>query len=115
MVDEKLIIGGKAQSPVRVLQIIGAVHQQEGGVQVPLDPSAFVFEDWVLDAIKADSQAWQFFNSCPDNYRRIKVDRIQHYHHTAREDYARHLLSKFVCDCHAGRLQPGWSDFGRLG
>ena len=32
-----------------------------------------------------------------------------------REEYAQHLLSKFVCDCHSGKHQSGWSDFGRLG
>ena len=79
-----------------------------------LDPSRFFFEDWVLNALRADKQAWQHFQSFPDNYRRIKVDRIQHYHHTAREDYALHLLAKFIQDCHNGKLQPGWSDFGRL-
>ena len=81
----------------------------------PLDPSLFVFEDWVLDALRADDQAWAFFQSCPENYRRIKVDRIQHYHRTAREDYAQKLLAKFIQDCHDGKLQGGWCDFGRLG
>jgi hypothetical protein len=79
-----------------------------------LDPGAFVFEDWVLDAIRADGPAWSFFQSCPENYRRIKVDRIQHYQHTGRPEYALRTLSKFIQDCHAARLQPGWSDFGRL-
>jgi len=79
-----------------------------------LDLGLFVFEDWVLDAIRADAQAWEFFQSCPENYLRIKVDRIQHYQHTARPDYARQTLEKFIRDCHAGKLQAGWSDFGRL-
>jgi len=79
-----------------------------------LDPADFVFEDWVLDAIKADEQAWRHFQSFPETYRRIKIDRIQHYQHTARPEYAQYTLEKFIRDCHAGRLQPGWSDFGRL-
>ena len=80
-----------------------------------LDPGLFVFEDWVMDAIRADAQAWRHFQAFPENYRRIKVDRIQHYQHTGRADYAQHTLEKFIRDCHAGKLQPGWSDFGRLG
>ena len=80
----------------------------------PLDPSGFVFEDWVMDALKADEQAWAHFQSFPENYRRIKVDRIQHYQHTGRSEYALQTLRKFVHDCHDGRLQSGWSDFGRL-
>ena len=80
-----------------------------------LDPSGFVFEDWVLDAIKADGPAWAFFQAAPENYRRIKVDRIQHYRHTERPEYALRTLEKFIQDCHDGKLQGGWSDFGRLG
>ena len=79
-----------------------------------LDPKLFVFEKWVLDAIKADKPAWKFFKSCPENYRRIKVDRIQHYQNTGRSDYAQQALQKFIRDVHNGKLQPGWSDFGRL-
>ena len=79
-----------------------------------LDPGLFVFEDWVLSAIRSDGQAWENFQSFPLNYRRIKVDRIQHYFHTKREDYAMKTLRKFINDCHDGKIQPGWSDFGRL-
>ena len=79
-----------------------------------LDPSCFVFEDWVLEALRSDSLAWDFFLSSPENYRRIKVDRIQHYQRTGRSDYAFRLLDKFIRDCHDGLLQGGWSDFGRL-
>ena len=79
-----------------------------------LDPGCFVFEDWVTDAIKADRLAWKNYMSFPENYRRIKVDRIQHYMHTKRNELARKTLSKFINDCHSGKIQPGWSDFGRL-
>ena len=79
-----------------------------------LDPERFVFEEWFLDAIRADAQAWRHFLSFPANYRRIKADRIQHYHHTRREAYAQHTLQKFIRDCHDGKMQPGWDDFGRL-
>ena len=79
-----------------------------------LDPSLFVFEDWVTDAVKADPQAWKNYLSFPENYRRIRVDYIQHYHHTRREDQAMKALERFVRDCHNGKMQPGWSDFGRL-
>ena len=79
-----------------------------------LDPSLFVFEDWVTDAVKADPQAWKNYLSFPENYRRIRVDYIQHYHHTRREYQAIKALERFVRDCHNGKMQPGWSDFGRL-
>ena len=79
-----------------------------------LNPDLFVFEDWVLDAIKADTQAWTHYRSFPENYRRIRVDFIQHYRSSGREAAARQALDRFVRDCHNGRMQPGWDDFGRL-
>ena len=79
-----------------------------------LDPSCFVFEDWVLEAIKADDTAWANYCSFPETYRRIRVDYIQHYRQTGREEQAQKALQRFVQDCHAGKMQPGWDDFGRL-
>ena len=79
-----------------------------------LDPSLFVFEDWVLDALKADEKAWRNYNSFPETYRRIRVDYVQHYRQTGREEEAQKALQRFVKDCHAGKMQPGWDDFGRL-
>ncbi len=79
-----------------------------------LNPARFVFEDWVLDALKADKAAWKFYRTTPAIYRRIMVDRIQHYHHTARPDYALQALQRLVDACREGKFLPGWSDFGRL-
>ena len=98
----------------RRLVLLGEMTPAGLAVAPSLDPSAFVFEDWVLDVLKADGPAWTFFQSCPKNYRRIKVDRIQHYQHTGRPEYALRTLEKFIQDCHDGKLQGGWSDFGRL-
>lgn len=79
-----------------------------------LDPSLFVFEDWVLDAIKVDEKAWANYTAFPDTYRRIRVDYIQHYRQTGREEQAQKALQRFVQDCLKGKMQPGWDDFGRL-
>jgi hypothetical protein len=79
-----------------------------------LDPSLFVFEDWVLDAIKADETAWANYTSFPETYRRIRVDYIQHYRQTGRSEEARKALQRFVQDCRSGKMRPGWDDFGRL-
>jgi len=79
-----------------------------------LDPSLFVFEDWVLNAIEADEKAWANYCSFPETYRRIRVDYIQHYRQTGREEQAQSALQRFIKDCHAGRMQPGWDDLGRL-
>ncbi|MBO4416620.1 MAG: YdeI/OmpD-associated family protein [Bacteroidales bacterium] len=79
-----------------------------------LNPSLFVFEDWVLDAIKADEKAWTNYNSFPETYRRIRVDYIQHYRQTSRYEAAEKALQRFVKDCRDGKILPGWDDFGRL-
>lgn len=39
---------------------------------------------------------------------------IQHYKNTDREEYGLSVLQRFIAACHAGKMQPGWSDFGRL-
>ena len=79
-----------------------------------LDPSRFVYEDWVMDAIKADEKAWANYITFPENYRRIRVDYIQHFRQTGREIQAQKALLRFVQDCRAGKMQSGWDDFGRL-
>ena len=79
-----------------------------------LDPSLFVFEDWVLEALKADEEAWASYNSYPETYRRIRVDFIQHYRQTGRVEEAQRALERFVKDCHNGKMQSGWDDLGRL-
>lgn len=79
-----------------------------------LDPSLFVFEDWVLNAIKADEGAWANYLAFPENYRRIRVDYIQHYRQTGRKEEAQNALQRFVKDCSAGKMLAGWDDLGRL-
>ena len=98
----------------RRLVLLGEMTPAELAAAPDLDPSRFVFEDWVLDAIKADETATANYLSFPETYCRIRVDYIQHYRQTGREEQARNALQRFVKDCHAGKMQPGWDDFGRL-
>lgn len=78
------------------------------------DPKNFVFEEWVLNALKADPIVWKNFNSFPGAYQRIKVDRIQHYNNTKRPEYALHMLQTLIDDTRKGKMQPGWDDNGKL-
>ena len=93
---------------------IGEMTPAGLAVAPDLDPSLFVFEDWALYAIKADRTAWANYNSFPETYRRIRVDYIQHYRQTGREEQALKALQRFVQDCHDGKMLPSWDDFGRL-
>ena len=79
-----------------------------------LDPANFIFEQWVIDALKTDPIVWHNFNSFPGVYRRIKVDRIQHYNSTKRPEYAMHMLQMLIDDTRKGKMQPGWDDGGKL-
>ena len=78
------------------------------------DPKNFVFEEWVINALKADPIVWKNFNSFPGAYQRIKVDRIQHYNNTKRPEYALHTLQTLIDDTRKGKMQPGWDDNGKL-
>jgi hypothetical protein len=98
----------------RRLVKIGDMTPAGLAVAPDLDPSKFVFEYWVLDAIKADEKAWAGYNSFSETYRRIRVDYIQHYRQTNREEEAQKALQKFVQSCHDAKMFPGWDDFGRL-
>ena len=78
------------------------------------NPDNFVFEQWVVDALKADPIVWKNFNSFLGAYRRIKVDRIQHCNNSKRPEYAMHMLQTLIEDTRKGKMRPGWDDFGRL-
>lgn len=78
------------------------------------NPDNFVFEQWIIDALKSDPIVWKNFNSFPCAYQRIKVDRIQHYNSTKRPNYAMHLLQMLIDDTRKGKMQPGWDAVGKL-
>ena len=79
-----------------------------------LDPEHFVFQGWVIEALKTDPETWEHFQRFPDNYKRIKIDRIQHYMDTGRPEQARKALENFIRDTRIGKMYPGWDDGGRL-
>ena len=101
---------------IRCRRLVQVGEMTSAGLAVAPDlaPSRFVYEEWVLDAIKDDETAWANYLSFPENYRRIRVDYIQHFMQTGREEQALKALKRFVQDCHAGKMRPGWDDFGRL-
>ena len=67
------------QNLVRCRRLVQLGEMTPAGLSVApdLNQDLFVYEEWVIDALKADKQAWRNFKSFPENYRRIKVDRIQ--------------------------------------
>ncbi|MCQ2181957.1 MAG: YdeI/OmpD-associated family protein [Bacteroidales bacterium] len=100
----------------RCRRLIDLGEMTQAGLAVLPDhnPDNFVFEQWVVDALKADPVVWRNFHSFPGAYRRIKVDRIQHYNSTKRSEYAMHMLQTLIDDTRKGKMQPGWDDGGKL-
>lgn len=101
---------------IRCRRLVQSGEMTPDGLAVApdLDPARFVFEDWVLEALMADEKAWANYIAFPETYRRIRVDYIQHYRQTGREEQAQKALQRFIKDCNSGKMQPGWDDFGRL-
>lgn len=101
---------------IRCRRLVQLGEMTPAGLAVAPDlaPERFVFEDWVMDAIKANEKAWTNYISFPETYRRIRVDYIQHFRQTGREKQAQKALQRFVQDCSKGKMQSGWDDFGRL-
>ena len=73
---------------------------------------------WYLENHDKVSDFWMRVNRArepyPGVYRRIKVDRIQHYNSTKRPEYAMHMLQTLIDDTRKGKMQPGWDDNGKL-
>ena len=74
----------------------------------------FIFQDWVVAALREDPVVWKNYCGFPDSYKRIKIYRIQHYADTGRMEQAKTALQHFMEDTRKGRMQRGWDDFGRL-
>lgn len=104
------------QNIERCYRLISLGEMTPAGLAVMPDwkPEDFVFQDWAVDALKVDPVVWSNFQSFPDVYKRIKLDRIQHYMKTGRSEQAHKALETFITDTRAGRLQRNWDDGGRL-
>lgn len=104
------------QNIERCYRLVSIGEMTQAGLAVIPDwkPEDFVFQSWAIDALKEDPQVWSNFQTFPDVYKRIKLDRIQHYMDTGRPEQAWRALENFIRDTKAGKLQRGWDDGGRL-
>lgn len=104
------------QNIERCYRLVSIGEMTQAGLAVIPDwkPEDFVFQSWAIDALKEDPQVWSNFQTFPDVYKRIKLDRIQHYMDTGRPEQAWRALENFIRDTRAGKLQRGWDDGGRL-
>jgi len=82
----------------------------DAGRAVMPDPDEpFVIEDDILAALKEDPRVWEYMESFPELYVRVRIYNIQHYK-AEREQ----RLQKFIEYTRRGEMFGEWNDGGRL-
>lgn len=71
----------------------------------------FSIDNTILEALKEMPDAWEFFQTLPDLYIRVRIGNIQQKRGTDLYDSR---LAKFVEDCRKGRITGNWNDNGKL-
>ena len=73
----------------------------------------FTVTEDIIEALKAEGDAWANYLAFPDLYRRIRISYIE----DARKDRSEfeRRLQKFVTKTAANQMFGGWNDGGRLG
>lgn len=72
----------------------------------------FKIDDDILEALRSDDEVWRNFSDFPDLYKRIKIANIQRQRDN--EDVFCRMLTNFINNTKAGKLQGNWNDYGRL-
>ena len=77
-----------------------------------MNPRHFKFDPRIIRALKRRPGAWQYFQSCPPLYQRVRCDTIQIKSHQPK--LFRQRLTKFANACQAQQMIGQWRDGGRL-
>ena len=79
-----------------------------------LAKNSFKIEPWVLEAIKADKQAWRNHKQFPPLYVRVRLYNVQWYRQHVSEDRSLAMLDRYIQAAHDGKMIGEWNDGGRL-
>ena len=79
-----------------------------------LAKNSFKPEQWVVDAIKADKQAWNNHGKFHPLYVRVRLYNIQWYRKHISEESSLKMLDKYIKAAHDGKMIGEWNDGGRL-
>ncbi len=79
-----------------------------------LAKNSFKQEQWVIDAIKADKQAWKNHRQFHPLYVRVRLYNIQWYRKHVSEERSLKMLDKYIKAAHDGKMIGEWNDGGRL-
>lgn len=86
-----------------------------GRAKLPsLAKNSFRPEPWVIEAIKADKQAWKNHRTFPPLYVRVRLDNIQWSATHVSEERARAQLNKYIAAAREGKMIGEWNDGGKL-
>ena len=79
-----------------------------------LAKNSFKPEQWVVDAIRADKQAWKNHRHFHPLYVRVRLYNIQWYMKHVSEERSLKMLDKYIKAAHDGKMIGEWNDGGRL-
>ena len=79
-----------------------------------LAKNSFKPEPWILDAIKADKQAWRNHKTFPPLYVRVRLYNIQWYRTHVSPERSLGMLQRYIAAAHDGKMIGEWNDGGRL-
>ena len=83
-----------------------------------LAQNSFKPEQWIIDAIKSDKEAWKHHRAFPKLYVRVRLYNIQWYWNNSSmpdaKSRALKMLDKYIQAAHDGKMIGEWNDGGRL-
>lgn len=79
-----------------------------------LAKNSFKPELWIIDAIKADKQAWKNHRQFHPLYVRVRLYNIQWTAKHVSDERGRAMLDKYIKAAHDGKMIGEWNDRGRL-
>ena len=100
----------------RCRRLISLDLMTDAGMSVlpDLDKSHFKIDDWILSQLQADAKVWEFLQSCPQLFVRVRVDNIRFYEKMKRHEDAQRQLDKLISSARCGKIYGEWNDRGRL-
>lgn len=79
-----------------------------------LAKNSFKPEQWILDAVKADKEAWKNHKTFPPLYVRVRLYNVQWYKDHVSEERSLDMLQRYIDAAREGKMIGDWNDKGRL-
>ena len=96
----------------RRMERLGLMTEAGRAVLPDMSEEGFKIMPEIIDALKADAEAWSNFQQLPSLYKRVRIDTIQIKH--KQKDLFNSRLEKFIENTRRGIMYGQWNDGGRL-